>query len=136
ARGPRQRRHAADHRAVRHLRRDGPPLQGAVRPGADEGPEQLGRNRHPRRRARGHADPRRAQPRADGRAPAAARHPHVLPVRDGARVLRAGRAPHGAQGPRLHQRHRHRGGRPGHRALRPASRGLHGRLPHRALGAL
>ncbi|CAA9474597.1 MAG: hypothetical protein AVDCRST_MAG13-723, partial [uncultured Solirubrobacteraceae bacterium] len=116
----RDRHHAAD------LRRDGAALQGPVRPRAHARPRALGGPGHRHGGPGGHPDAGRAQPREDGRAPAPARHADVLPVRDHRRVLRAGRAPDGAQGQGVPQRHRHGGGRPLRGDLHPAPGGLRG----------
>jgi hypothetical protein len=69
-------------RADGDFQRDGAGLQVAVRAGTNFGADTLVRSRrghvHPRR----HAHASRAQPGQARRAPATARHPHVLSVRD------------------------------------------------------
>ncbi|CAA9529538.1 MAG: hypothetical protein AVDCRST_MAG30-3651, partial [uncultured Solirubrobacteraceae bacterium] len=126
----RDRRRPADQHPLLRLERHGRALQGVLRARPDEGADLMGRPGHARLRARGHALARRAQPREDERAPAAPGHADVLPVRHGQGVLHTGRAVHGAQGARVHQRHRHGGGRARHRAVRPAPRGLRRPLAH------
>src|SRR3954469_25148552 len=127
-----RRRLRSNQSAGRHLQRDGPHLQGPVRPRSHPRTDALVRRGRPHVHPRGDAHAGRAQPRRARRAPAPARHADVLPVRDRQRVLRAGRTPHRAHCQGVHQRHRHRRRGHGARDVHPACRRLRRALAHEA----
>ncbi|CAA9512809.1 MAG: hypothetical protein AVDCRST_MAG53-2734, partial [uncultured Solirubrobacteraceae bacterium] len=117
-----------DRRSAPDLQRDGTRVQGAVRSRADPRAHRVRFARHDPRHPGELADGGRAGPRDPGRARAPAQQPHLPPVRERGRVLRARGAHHRPHRTSFRQRHRHRRRRL-RRDVLAASRGVGRGLP-------